>query len=159
MEEQNKESIKKIAETLNRLAILKNQIRTPEQIMAMARYLSRYFDVKEISEACEYFLQRDAYMPGIDRFFAVLRPIKSLEQRTLDLYSEFETSLRASNGNYHYFIQNSRPELVKFVVDHTWAACQAMYKKDAIEILKTYLNNKEFYLDTIGALNGYKKIE
>lgn len=140
-----------IAKLLLQLAIVKHQERSEKQIAAMASYLGKHFSYEEISKASEYFLQRSPFMPGIHDFFSILRPIETLEQRAINLCSEFEMAMKAAGGNYQYFICNNRSEFVRFVVDHGFNECQKMFKKDMIEAMKSIINSPDFFLDTIRA--------
>lgn len=155
MDQQDKKVIQKITEILNKLAILKNQVRTPEQLIAMATYLGKYFTVLEISKASEYFLQRSPYFPNIDSFFSVLKPTKSIEQQAIEKRFDLLTDLR-NYPDYTSFLAFARPESIEFVRVVTWDRAQTIYEKDALEIFKGILNKPEFYL---GVDSGNAKIE
>jgi len=147
-----------VAKLLCHLAIVKNVERTEKQIAAYAEYLVKYFSYDEISKASEYILQRSPYFPGINDYFTILRPIGTLDQRALELTGEFEMAIKTSAGNYHYFIQNNRSELVQFVTDYGFNECQKMYKKDMIEAFKSIINKPSFFLDTIKGTSNEKAI-
>lgn len=156
MDQQDKEVVQKIAEILNKLAILKNQVRTPEQLVAMATYLSKHFYIKEISKASEYFLQRSPYFPNIDNFFSVLKPVKSIDQLAIEKRAEFIEEMRAYNFDYAKLMAFGRKESLEFVRLVGWDKAQTIYEKDALEIFKGILNKPEFYL---GVDIGNAKIE
>lgn len=148
----------KIAKLLLQLAIVKNVERTEKQIAATAEYLSKHFEYEEISNVCEYNLQRSPYFPNLCDFFNILRPMGTVDQRAIELYGEFQTAITASGGNYHFFIQNNRPELIQFVTDFGWQNSQSMFKKDALEIFKKIVDTPSFYLSTIKGHNDEKAI-
>ena len=160
MEQQDQKVILEvgIAKLLLQLAIVKHQERSEKQIAAMAAYLAKHFSFQEVSQACEYFLQRSPFMPGIDSFFTVLRPICTLEQRAIELTGEFEEAIRTSGANYQVFMDKSSPELQNLVTKYGWHTSQGMYKKDLIEAFKSITNQPNFFLSTIRAPEHEKTI-
>lgn len=149
----------RVGTLLMRLAAVKNQERTGEQIVAMTEYLCKHFSFREIADASEYFLQRSPYFPTVDAYFEILRPIKTVEQRALELRSDFDNLVKSVSFSYKEFIAKATPELKQFVDKVGWEKAQKIYEKDALEIFKSIINNPEFHLGQIGAPKHEKLLE
>ena len=136
----------KIARMLQQLAIMKNQERSEKQIAAMSEYLNKHFSFEELSRASEYLLQRSPYFPDISEYFKILKPVKTQESMAIELRSELEQSIRDAGFSFKNFKEIAKPELLEFVKIVGWEKATKIYDKDAIEIFKSIVNTKNYYL-------------